>query len=243
MGDLSGVETDMAILSVEDLHTYYGDSHILHGVSLEVGEGGVVAVLGRNGVGKTTLAHSIVGLVNPRQGKIVFRGRDITHLPAYRVARLGIRVVPQGRRVFGSLTVKQTLQIASLNQMTTAWSMDRVLALFPKLQLRIASRAGDLSGGEQQMLAIARAILGNPYFMVADEPTEGLSPMLVEEFARIITDLKTGGLSILLVEQNLPFALRLADYTYILSKGSVVHQSSTEEFSQNMEAAHKYLSI
>ncbi len=234
----------MAGLKIEDIHTYYGESHILHGVSLDVGEqGSVAAVLGRNGVGKTTLVYSIVGLVHPRQGRITLDGQEITQLPAYKIARHGVRLVPQGRRLFGSLTVRQTLQIASLKGGESLWSTEKVLSLFPKLSLRITSRAQDLSGGEQQMLAIARALLGNPCFLVADEPTEGLSPVLVDEFAGIIQELKAGGLSILLAEQNLSFALRVADYIYILSKGSVVYNCSKEEFLQNMETAQKYLSI
>jgi branched-chain amino acid transport system ATP-binding protein len=229
------------MLKIEDLHTYYGDSYILQGVTLALQPGQVVALLGRNGVGKTTLARSIIGLAPPRSGRIVFKDTDITRLPAHRIARLGIGLVPQGRHVFRSLTVKEHLQVTARGQ--GAWSFDKVLELFPNLQSRLRSLAGKLSGGEQQMLAAARALVGNPALLLMDEPTEGLAPMIIRELGRTIDQLRSAGTSILLIEQQLGFALRHADVVFIMSKGRIVHQCSPAELAADAETKARYLGV
>src|SRR5262244_2826249 len=222
------------MLDLHDIHTYYGDSYVLQGVSLHVGQRQVVALLGRNGMGKTTLIRSIIGFTPPRQGRVRFKDQDITAWPSYRTVRLGMGLVPQGRRVFPSLTVLENLLVAAQGS-TRPWTVERVLALFPRLQERIASRAGTLSGGEQQMLAIGRALMTNPDLLLMDEPTEGLAPLLVREVQRAIADLKAQGLSILLVEQNLALALSVADRTHILSRGQIVHSARPTELLANEE--------
>ena len=231
----------MTMLSVRDIHTYYGDSYILQGVSLELKPGQVVALLGRNGVGKTTLVRSIIGLTPPRRGAILFKDQDITRMPAHNIARLGIGLVPQGRHVFRSLTVKEHLHVTARGQ--GQWNFDRVVSLFPNLQSRLRSLAGKLSGGEQQMLAAARAVVGNPGLLLMDEPTEGLAPLMVRELGRTIESLKQAGTSILLVEQQLAFALRYADQVFIMSKGRIVHQCTPAELAADTEAKTRYLGV
>lgn len=229
------------MLSVEDVHTYFGDSYILQGVSLGLEPGQVVALLGRNGVGKTTLVRSIMGLTPAARGRIVFQGRDITRLPAHRIARLGIGLVPQGRRVFRSLTVAEHLQVTARGN--GPWSFERVTALFPNLLSRLGSFAGKLSGGEQQMLAAGRALVGNPGLLLLDEPTEGLAPLMVRELGRAIGTLKAAGTSILLVEQQLGFALRHSDVVFIMSKGQIVHRCLPGELAADTEAKSRWLGI
>ena len=197
------------MLEVKDIHTYYGDSHILQGISLKVEQGEVVGLLGRNGMGKTTLIRSIVGFTPPRQGQVLFKNHNITAWSSNRAINLGLGLVPQGRRVFSSLSVFENLSVADKRN-GGPWNLERVMELFPRLHERRATRAGKLSGGEQQMLAIARALMTNPELLLMDEPTEGLAPLLVREVGRIIKSLKSQGLSILLVEQNLPLALRVS---------------------------------
>jgi len=227
--------SDTPVLELRGVHTYYGESHILHGVDLSVSSGQVVALLGRNGVGKTTTVRSIVGFTPPRSGKVVFKGKDIAGLPAQRIARMGISLVPQGRRVFGSLTVREHLKIFGANGGTNGWDLDRVVSIFPRLGDRLKQRAGGLSGGEQQMLAIGRALITNPDLLVMDEITEGLSPVMVEATVNVIRNLKeTEGQTILLVEQNLPMALGLADYVYVMNKGAIVFEGLAEK----LESAH-----
>ncbi len=230
------------MLEVRDLHTYYGDSHVLQGVSLTVPRGQVVAILGRNGMGKTTLIRSIVGFTPPRRGQVLFKGTDITRWSSNRAVDLGLGLVPQGRRVFASLTVRENLTVAARRR-DGAWTLDRVLDLFPRLRERAESRAGRLSGGEQQMLAIARALMTNPDLLLMDEPTEGLAPLLVREVGRIIAELKAGGLSILLVEQNLPLALGVADWLHVLSRGQVVHSSAPAALWDNHDVKSRYLGL
>lgn len=214
------------MLDVRDIHTYYGDSHVLQGVTLGVERGSVTAVLGRNGVGKTTLCRSLVGLTPARTGQIVFNGVDIRRMPPHRIHAMGVSLVPQGRRIFPSLTVRENLAIAERQQPTgSGWSIERALTLFPRLSERTQNRGNELSGGEQQMLAIARALVANPVFLVLDEPTEGLAPALVVEVANIIRRLKQEGTSILLAEQNAAFAVKVADYAHVMSKGRIVHSS------------------
>lgn len=234
------------MLEVRDIHTYYGDSYVLQGVSLRVEQGRVAALLGRNGVGKTTLIRSVIGFTPPRRGTVVFDGVDLTRKPAYEIARLGIGLIPQGRRIFPSLTVKENLQIAMRSRTGSdghVWDWDSLFALFPRLQERIRHRANKLSGGEQQMLATGRALMGNPRCLLMDEPTEGLAPLIVRELGRLIEQIKGHGLSILLVEQNLAFALRHADYVYVMSKGKIVYESPPAELWENPEIKSRYLGV
>jgi len=204
--------------------------------------GQVVGILGRNGMGKTTLIRSIIGFTPPRRGQVLFKDQDITAWPSNRAVGLGLGLVPQGRRVFPSLTVMENLTVAVKGD-SGPWTVARVLELFPRLRERGAHRAGKLSGGEQQMLAIARALMTNPELLLMDEPTEGLAPLLVREVGRVIESLKAQGLSILLVEQNLPLALRVADHVHVLSRGRVVHSSAPDALWQNEEIKSRYLGL
>jgi branched-chain amino acid transport system ATP-binding protein len=230
------------MLEVRDLHTYYGDSYVLQGVSLRIERAQVVALLGRNGMGKTTLIRSIIGFTPPRQGRVLFRDRDITGWPSNRIVALGLGLVPQGRRVFPSLTVLENLTVAARGS-GGPWTLGRVMELFPRLRERADNRAGKLSGGEQQMLAIARALMTNPELLLMDEPTEGLAPILVREVGRAIEGLKAQGLAILLVEQNLPLALRVAGHVHVLSRGRIVHSSTPDELWKNDEIKARYLGL
>ena len=230
------------MLEVRDIHTYYGNSHVLQGVSLSMIRGQVVGILGRNGMGKTTLIRSIIGFTPPRRGQILFKDRDITAWSSNRAVGLGLGLVPQGRRVFPSLSVMENLTVAVKGD-SGPWTVARVLELFPRLRERGAHRAGKLSGGEQQMLAIARALMTNPELLLMDEPTEGLAPLLVREVGRVIESLKAQGLSILLVEQNLPLALRVADHVHVLSRGRVVHSSAPDALWRNEDIKSRYLGL
>jgi len=231
------------MLKILDIHTYYGDSYVLQGVSLEIAKGTVVALLGRNGVGKTTLIRSIIGFTPARRGQVLFNDRDITHLAAYKIIHLRMGLVPQGRRIFPSLTVKENLAIATRGSDVQGWDFSKIYALFPRLEERRNQRANTLSGGEQQMLAIARALISNPLFLLMDEPTEGLAPVLVREVGDVILRLKGGGLSIFLVEQNLSFAKKFADHTHVMSKGKIVHSSTPAELWENREVKERYLGV
>ena len=204
--------------------------------------GQVVGILGRNGMGKTTLIRSIIGFTPPRRGRVLFKERDITGWPSNRVVGLGLGLVPQGRRVFPSLTVDENLAVAAKRN-GGPWTSARVMELFPRLRERRENRAGKLSGGEQQMLAIARALMTNPELLLMDEPTEGLAPLLVREVGGVIENLKSQGLSILLVEQNLPLALRLADQVHVLSRGRIVHSSAPQALWENEEIKRRYLGL
>jgi branched-chain amino acid transport system ATP-binding protein len=229
------------VLEVEDAHTYYGESHVLQGVSLHVATGEVLAILGRNGMGKTTLIRTVIGFTPPRSGAVRFKGEDITRWPPYRMVEAGMALVPQGRRVFPSLTVRENLEVARSG--SGRWTIDRVHELFPRLRERGGNRANKLSGGEQQMLAIGRALMSNPELLLLDEPTEGLAPLLVREVGRVIHQLKLEGLSILLVEQNLPLALSVADRTHILSRGQIVYSSRPEELLADEDVKSRYLGL
>ena len=230
------------MLEVREIHTYYGYSYILQGISVNVDQGSVVSILGRNGVGKTTLIRSVIGLTPPRQGQVVFKGIDITHFPPHRIAQLGVGLVPQGRRIFSSLSVRENLVATAMNK-GQGWTLDRIYSLFPVLKERENQRAGSLSGGEQEMLATARAIRCEPDLLLMDEPSEGLAPLLVRELGKTIQQLKTRGLSIFLVEQKLPFALGVADYVCVMSKGKIVYKSVPEELKSNEDVKSQYLGV
>lgn len=231
------------MLKIVDIHTYYGDSYVLQGVSLEVPKGAVVALLGRNGVGKTTLIRSIVGFTPVRTGAILFNGQEITRMDTYKIIKLGMGLVPQGRRIFPSLTVKENLAIAERGSCVQKWDFAKIYSLFPRLQERSSQRANTLSGGEQQMLAIARALISNPLFVLMDEPTEGLAPVLVREVGDAILRLKEEGMSIFLVEQNLSFARKYADHVHLMSKGAIVYSSTPQQLWEDQEAKHRYLGV
>jgi branched-chain amino acid transport system ATP-binding protein len=231
------------MLEVVDIHTYYGESHILQGVSLKVEQGQVIALLGRNGMGKTTIARSIIGFTPPRRGVVRFKGKEINGLQPYQIARMGLALVPQGRGIFSSLSVKENLTIAARNSnRESAWNLERIYALFPILKKRANFYSNQLSGGEQQMLSIARALMTNPDLLLMDEPSEGLAPLIVQEISRVINQLK-GSYSVLLAEQNLSMALGLADYVYVISKGIVVYESTPQQLRNNEEIKGKYLGI
>jgi branched-chain amino acid transport system ATP-binding protein len=214
---------------MDDVHSYYGNSHVLHGVSLKVDKGQVVALLGRNGMGKTTTIRAIMGMTPARSGKIAFGGTDITRWPPHRIAHAGIGLVPQGRRVFRSLTVEENLRIVARQRTNTdAWNLERLYQLFPILSERRSQMAGLLSGGEQQMLAIGRALMTSPSAVLLDEPSEGLAPSVVQRVGETIVHLRDAGIMVLLVEQVVQMALTVSDYVYVLSKGRVVHEASPE---------------
>ena len=228
------------MLTVRDIHTYYGNSHVIQGISFAMESGQVTGILGRNGMGKTTLIRSIIGFTPPREGQVLFKQHDITAWPANRVVDIGLGLVPQGRRVFPSLTVNENLAVAAKRN-GGPWTVEHVMDLFPRLRERREIRAGKLSGGEQQMLAIARALMTNPELLLMDEPTEGLALLLVREVGRVIENLKSQGLSILLVEQNLPLALRVCDQVHVLSRGRIVHSCSSQALWENEEVKSRYL--
>ncbi len=232
------------MLELVDVHTYYGESHILHGISLNVQEHSVVALLGRNGMGKTTTLRSIIGFTPPRRGVVRFKGKDITGLQPHQIAQMGIGLVPQGRHIFPSLSVRENLTMAARDTgKPGAWSLDRVYSLFPMLKERANLRGNLLSGGEQQMLTICRALMTNPELLLMDEPSEGLAPMVVREISHIIGQLKDSGFSILLVEQNLPMALAVADYAYIVSRGAIVYESTPGELEKHEQVKNTHLGI
>ena len=233
----------MTILEVSDIHTYYGDAYVLQGLSLKLEQGQILGLLGRNGVGKTTLVNSIVGFVPPRRGKVYFKGADITGNSSFAIVRSGVGLVPQGRRVFPTLSVEDNLSVAALCPERHGWSMERVYALFPRLRERRNQRARTLSGGEQQMLAIGRALMTNPDCLIMDEPSEGLAPIIIQGLWEAIAKLKQEGLSILLVEQNAALALKLVDFVHVISKGRVVHSSLPGELWGNDEVKSRYLGI
>jgi branched-chain amino acid transport system ATP-binding protein len=231
-------------LDLIDVHTYYGESHVLQGTTLRAQRGKVTSILGRNGVGKTTLCRSLAGLTPARRGRIVLDGLDVTRLPAHRIANAGISLVPQGRRIFVSLTVHENLLIAARPAKAgSGWNIDRVFALFPRLSERRHHGGNDLSGGEQQMRAIARALMANPLLLVMDEPTEGLAPVLVAEVGRLIRQLREEGTTILLVEQNAAFAVDVSDHTHVMHQGTIVHSSTPAALWENEEIKTQYLGV
>ena len=228
------------MLEVDGIHTYYGESHVLHGVSLRVAPGEAVALLGRNGAGKTTAIRSIVGFTPPRAGRVLFEGQAIERWPAYRIARRGLALVPQGRRIFAPLSVRENLLLGARSE---GWTLERVFELFPRLRERQAQLGGTLSGGEQQMLAIARALLTNGRLLLLDEPSEGLAPLIVREIGTILTALKAERLSLLLVEQNYHLALRVADRVYVMNKGQIVYEGTPAGLEADEEVKRRYLGV
>jgi branched-chain amino acid transport system ATP-binding protein len=230
-------------LLIENLHAFYGASHILHGVSLQVGNGEVVSLLGRNGAGKTTTLLSIMGLLKPAPGSIRFDGREIGGLQPYRISRLGIGFVPQERGIFKSLTVEENLLVAARKGNDGRWQLGDMYRLFPRLEERKGFRGTKLSGGEQQMLSIARALLLNPTFLILDEPSEGLAPMIVQEIIDILRDIRASGLSILIVEQNIRTALAVADRHFILNKGAVTFEGTGAALQEDKTLLREQLGI
>ncbi|RLA97922.1 MAG: ABC transporter ATP-binding protein, partial [Deltaproteobacteria bacterium] len=227
------------MLEVNGIHTYYGLSHILFGVSLKVERGEVLCLLGRNGAGKTTTMKSIAGLVPPREGRIIFKGEEITGLEPYRIARKGIGYVPDDRRIFADLTVEENLEIAERRRDGDGWSRERVYELFPALKEIRDRRGGCLSGGEQKMLAIARALMTNPELLLLDEPMEGLAPVLVQALEEQILRLKEAGLTVLLAEQNVRSALRISDRGYIIDNGQIRYHGTIQDLRENEEVRKK----
>jgi branched-chain amino acid transport system ATP-binding protein len=233
------------MLEVEDLHSFYGAAHVLHGASLTVAEGEVVALLGRNGMGKTSLIRSIMRLNQPtvRRGSIRWRGDDLMALRPHEVARRRIALVPQGRRLFASLTVVEHLTMLKPARAASGWTVERVLELFPRLGERKHHRGNQLSGGERQMLAVGRALMIDPDLVLMDEPSEGLAPVMVQHLEGIIAELKRAGLTILLVEQNLYSALAVADRVYVLETGRVVHEATAAEVQGEEDSLMRYLGV
>ena len=233
------------MLEVHDLHSGYGEAQVVRGVSLNVGAAEVVALLGRNGMGKTTLIRSIMGLTPPRvtAGSVRWRSQDLIGLTPHEIAGRKIAIVPQGRRLFPSLTVTEHLTMLKGARVKTGWTVDRVFALFPRLAERRQHRGGQLSGGERQMLAVGRALIIDPELILMDEPSEGLAPVMVQHLENIVIDLKREGMSILLVEQNLYSALAVADRVYILETGKVVHEGDAKVLAQQTETLHRHLGV
>jgi branched-chain amino acid transport system ATP-binding protein len=231
------------MLELENVNAYYGDSHILHGVSLAVRQGEVACLLGRNGAGKTTTILTIMGYLHPRPGHIRYDGRDIAALPPYLVARLGFGFVPQERGIFPSLTVRENLMTFARSGGSGYWTLPRIFELFPQLQSRERNLGFELSGGEQQMLSIARALMLNPKVLLLDEPSEGLAPMIVQEIVKVLVRLKQEGLAILLVEQNLPTAFTVGDRHHVMNKGEICFTGSSAELERDDVVLRNYLSV
>jgi len=221
------------ILEVEAIHSFYGKSHILHGVSLGLREGEIVTLLGRNGAGKTTTLRSLVGLTPAREGAVRIFGKATTHWPPYAIAALGIGYVPEGRRIFGNLTVEENLKVPL--ERPGHWTIPRIYQLFPRLEERRRNKGRQLSGGEQEMLAIARALLLNPRILLLDEPSQGLAPLIVQEVFRVIADMRGAGMSVLLVEQNVRAAVEIADRAYVLDDGRIIYQGAAAQLARDEE--------
>ncbi len=230
------------MLELQDVHTYYGESHVLRGVALRVPERSVVALLGRNGMGKTTTVHSVIGFTPCRHGAITFKGESLSKLPANVIATRGLAIVPQTRRIFPSLSVRENLTVAARRRKDgRTWTLQEIYAMFPVLETRANVPGTALSGGEQQMLAVARAVMTSPDLILMDEPSEGLAPLMVEQLKRIIGELRAAGLSILLVEQNLGLALSVADTVYVLDKGTIMYQGTPAELHANEDIKTRHL--
>ncbi|MBU2550580.1 MAG: ABC transporter ATP-binding protein [Proteobacteria bacterium] len=233
------------LLRVQDIHTYYGLSHVLHGVSIEVHQGEVVCLLGRNGAGKTTTIRSVMGLTPPARGRVLVFDQPVQDLPPYKIFRMGVRWIPQGRRIFPMLSVEENIRLALVQSRTDneAAEIDRVFDMFPVLREKRKDRAGTLSGGQLQMAAIARALIGDPKLILMDEPTEGLAPLIIQGIAQVILSIKAGGTTVLLAEQNLPMALAVADRHYIIDQGQIRFQGTGRELEDNEEIKTAYLGV
>jgi branched-chain amino acid transport system ATP-binding protein len=233
------------LLEVNDIHTYYGKSHILHGVSLYTDRGETVALLGRNGFGKSTILKSIMGLVTPQDGSILYKGKETVGLKAYQICRLGIGFVPQERRIFPNLTVRQNLLLGMQpkQKIENPWTIEAVYSHFPQIGRRDRQKGRNLSGGEQQMLTIGRTLMGNPELLLVDEPTEGLAPLMAELVLEMIQVMQEKGHAVILVEHTLDIALKMASRVYVMSKGLIVWGGTKEEFYLNEEVRRKYLEI
>jgi branched-chain amino acid transport system ATP-binding protein len=236
------------MIEIKNIHSYYGKSHILHGVSLDLKEGELVCLLGRNGVGKSTTLKSIMGLVQPKQGSIRFRGQELIGREPFEVARLGIGYVPEDRRIFRSLTVHENLQmgIKSATQKggdSDGWTLERVYNLFPKLAERKSNKGIHLSGGEQQMLTVVRTLMGNPRLLLVDEPTEGLAPLIVKDVLDMLSAVRKSGVTVLMVEQNFKAAVRVADRFYIMGKGQIVFEGDLAALQAAEEIRRTYLEV
>jgi branched-chain amino acid transport system ATP-binding protein len=223
----------MSALTAEGLHTFYGKSHILHGVSIDVADGKITTLLGRNGAGKTTTLRSLLGLTPPREGRVTVFGRDTTRWPTYRVAALGVGYVPEGRKIFANLSVDDNLLVPL--QRPGPWTVERVYQLFPRLAERRTNRGRQLSGGEQEMLSIGRALLLNPRLLILDEPSQGLAPLIVREVFRVVSQMRDEGISVLLVEQNVRMSLEISDHVYVLDDGKVIHSGSAAALAADEE--------
>jgi branched-chain amino acid transport system ATP-binding protein len=234
----------MALLELRNVNTFYGRSHILFDVSLSVEKGEVVALLGRNGAGKSTTFRSIIGLTAPSSGEVVFKGETVSGLRAFRICRKGIGFVPEDRRCFPDLTVRENLEVAARREkVTTPWSVERVYALFPRLQEREKNLGSQLSGGEQQMLTIARTLMTNPEVLLLDEPSEGLAPLVVSMLAEMILQIRKEGVTVLLAEQNLHFCAKVSDRAFVIDKGSVKFEGTMKDLLANDEIKEKYLAV
>ncbi|MGH7707638.1 MAG: ABC transporter ATP-binding protein [Vulcanimicrobiaceae bacterium] len=232
----------MSLLEVDSINTYYGDSHALFDVSLRVGEGEVIALLGRNGSGKTTTMNSIMGVLAPRSGRIVFDGKDIAGRPPYEIANLGVQLVPDARRIVKTITVQENLELAAFSA-NSPWTLDRIFQTFPRLEQRRNNMGRALSGGEQQMLAIGRALIRDARLLLLDEPFEGLAPLIVRDLLETTRALAAEGRTIVIVEQNVRAALSLAHRCYILSKGSVVYEGTPASLQSDVDLMHGYLGV
>ena len=233
------------LLQVEDIHSYYDKSHILHGVSMEIKAGEMVCLLGRNGVGKSTTLKSIMGVVQPRSGSVIFNGQEIARKPPYTIAKMGLGFVPEERRIFKSLTVHENLQIG-IKKGTgkgVQWNLDRIYEAFPRLQERQKNKGAHLSGGEQQMLTVARTLMGNPELILIDEPTEGLAPLIVKDVLDMLAHVLESGVSILLVEQNFKAAIRVASRFYVMGKGKIVFEGDKDALQAAEHIRKTYLEV
>jgi branched-chain amino acid transport system ATP-binding protein len=231
------------ILEVNEIHTYYGTSHILFGISLQVKEEEAVCLLGRNGAGKTTTLKSIIGLTPPKKGAVRFQDKEITGKPPYFIAQMGVGFVPDDRRIFPDLTVRQNLLLGRRDRGESIWNLDRVYSLFPKLKHLESHLGGHLSGGEQQMLTIARTLMTNPTLLLLDEPGEGLAPMVVKAMGEQLMEIKKLGVTMLVCEHNVGLAMMLSDRAYVMDKGTIRYQGTIEELKTNEEVRRKYLMV
>ena len=234
------------MLEVKDIHTYYGMSHILQGVSISVKEGEIITLIGRNGAGKTTTLKSIIGLTPPKSGTITFQGEDITRMPTHLIAQKGIAYIPEERRILPNLTVEENLKLGMLknrDRTKNNFLLERVFAYFPRLKERLRQKGSSLSGGEQQMLTMARGLVSGPAIMLIDEPTEGLMPSMVDQIARILVEMNRDGVTILLVEQNVEMALSISTHGYVIDQGMIQYRGNAEDLQTNKEIQQRYLGV